>query len=307
MTAPASAARAAAVGRPGPAVLMVLGSCASLQVGAALAAQLFPATGAAGATFLRLALAAVVLLTVVRPGVRRWSRQQWRVVVLFGICLAGMNGFFYAAIARIPLGPAVTIEFLGPLTLAALLSRRARDIGWVLLAAAGVVALGWPGDGGASAGLDPLGVVFALVSAVFWALYILTSARAGAAVPGQGGLAVAMTVAALVLLPGGAVGAEHAATRPHLLLIALGTGLLASVIPYSLELSALRRLPQRVFGVLLSLEPAVATGVGWLLLSQRVGGVAVAAVAVVVLASAGSTLSAAGCGVEPQGQAPQRS
>ena len=276
-------------GRSGPAVLMVLGSCTSLQIGAALATRLFPVAGALGATFLRLSLAAVAMLVATRPAVRRWDRRQWRAVVLFGLCLAGMNGFFYAAISRIPLGIAVTIEFLGPLTLSALLSRRARDFGWVLLAAAGVALLGLTGNDGRATGLDPLGIVFVLIAAVFWALYIVTSARAGAAVPGRGGLAVAIAVAALVILPVGALGAAHAVARPHLALIALGTGLTASVIPYSLELSALRRLPRAVFGILLSLEPAVATLAGWLLLSQHVGPVAVVAIAVVVAASVGST------------------
>ncbi|MET8152203.1 EamA family transporter [Actinoplanes sp. NPDC049668] len=273
------------------AVLMVLGSCASLQIGAALAAHLFPATGSAGATLLRLAMAAAVLLVLARPAVRTWRRDQWREVLLLGAALAGMNGFFYAAIARIPLGIAVTIEFLGPLTLAAVLSRRGRDLIWVALAAAGISTLGWTGPN--ATGLDPLGVTYVLIAAVFWALYILASTRAGAAVPGQGGLAVAMTAGAVLLVPGGLAGAAAALTSPHLLLLALGTCLLASVIPYTLELSALRRLPQRVFGVLLSLEPAVAALAGWLLLSQAMSLKAVAGVAVVVLASIGSTVSSA--------------
>ncbi|MEU7901878.1 EamA family transporter [Actinoplanes sp. NPDC049118] len=272
------------------AVLMVLGSCASLQIGAALAAHLFPATGSAGATLLRLALAAAVLLVLARPAVRAWRRDQWREVLLLGAALAGMNGFFYAAIARIPLGVAVTIEFLGPLTLAAVLSRRGRDFIWVALAAAGVWALGWTGPG--ARGLDTLGLAYVLIAAVFWALYILASTRAGAAVPGQGGLAVAMTVGALLLVPGGLAGASAALTSPHVLLLALATGLLASVIPYTLEMSALRRLPQHVFGILLSMEPAVAALAGWLLLSQSMSLQAVAGVAVVVLASIGSTVSA---------------
>lgn len=274
-----------------PAVLMVLGSCASLQIGAALAARLFPVTGSAGATLLRLVLAAAVLLAVARPAVRAWRRDQWRAVLLLGLALAGMNGFFYAAIARIPLGIAVTIEFLGPLTLAAVLSRRGRDILWVALAALGVLALGWTGPD--TAALDPLGVGYVLVAAAFWALYILASARTGAAVAGHGGLAVAMAVGALLLVPGGLAGASAALTSPRLLLIAVGTALLASVIPYTLELAALRRLPQQVFGVLLSLEPAVAAVAGWLLLSQSMAPQTAAAVAVVVLASVGSTLSAA--------------
>ena len=274
----------------GPAVFMVLGSCASLQVGGALATRLFPVAGSAGATFLRLGLAAAVLLAVARPALRAWHKDQWRAVLVLGVTLAGMNGFFYAAIARIPLGIAVTIEFLGPLTLAAVLSRRARDVIWVVLAASGVLALGWTGD--AAAGLDPLGVVYVLIAAVFWALYIQASARAGAAVAGQGGLAAAMTVGALILLPIGLDGAARALTSPEMVLLALGTGLLASVIPYTLEMAALRRLPQRAFGILLSLEPALAALAGWLLLAQNLSLKTAAAVTVVVLASVGSTLAA---------------
>ena len=195
-------------------MLLVLGSCTSFQFGAALATHLFPVTGAVGATLLRLGLAAIVLLAVTRPKVRGWSRAQWRSVLLYGVSLAGMNGFYYAALARLPLSAAVTIQFLGPLTLAAALSRRWRDGGWIVLALLGVLTLGLAdrhGSGGA--GLDPVGVAFALVSAAFWALYILAGSRASAAVPGRGGVAVAMTAGALVLLPFGAVGAWHAAGR----------------------------------------------------------------------------------------------
>lgn len=276
----------------GAAVLMVLGSCTSLQVGAACAAQLFPYIGSLSATFLRLFVAAVLLLIATRPALRRWERRQWGAVAVFGLALAGMNGSFYESIARIPLGTAVTIEFLGPLTLAAVLSRRVRDLSWVALAAMGVALLGLAGHGASAAHLDAAGVGWALAAGVFWAGYILASARVGALVPGQGGLAVAVAVGALVLLPVGAAGAVVTAGRPRLLLFAAGTGLLASVVPYSLELSALRRLPAPVFGVLLSLEPAIAATAGWLLLGQRQGPWQWLAVAVVVLASAGSTVTA---------------
>lgn len=284
----------------GLAVLMVLGSCTSLQIGAAFAAQLFPHTGANGATFLRLLIAAVVLLAASRPALHRWHRRQWGAVAVFGLSLAAMNGSFYESIARIPLGTAVTIEFLGPLTLAAVLSRRLRDLTWVGLAAVGVALLGLTGHGGTTARLDPVGVGFALVAGVFWAGYILASARVGAAVPGHGGLAVALVVGALALSPLGMGGALRTVSSPHLLLLAAGTGLLASVVPYTLELSALRRLPASVFGVLLSLEPAIAATAGWLLLGQDLGGWEVVAVAVVVLASVGSTLTARRDRPEPE-------
>lgn len=283
-----------AAGRPGVAGLLVLGSCTSLQAGAALAMRMFPVTGTPGATLLRLALAAAALIGLARPRVRAWRPSQWRAVGLYGVSIAGTNGFFYAALARLPLGTAVTIQFLGPLTLAAVLSRRWRDGGWVLLAVAGVLTLGLIGqhDGGAARSLDPVGVACALVSAAFWALYIVAGSRASGAVPGRGGLAVAMTVGALVLLPFGAHGAWQVTGRPHLLLIAVGTAALASVVPYTLELAALRRAPRRVFGILLSLEPGVATLAGWVLLGQRTPPAAIAAIALVVLASAGAALSA---------------
>jgi inner membrane transporter RhtA len=281
---------AGATGRPETAVLLVLGSCTSFQFGAALATHLFPVAGAVGATLLRLGLAAVVLLAVTRPRVRGWSRVQWRSVILFGVSLAGMNGFYYAALARLPLSAAVTIQFLGPLTLSAALSRRWRDGCWIVLALLGVLTLGLA-DRHGGGGLDPLGVAFALVSAAFWALYIVAGSRAGAAVPGRGGVAVAMTAGTVVLLPFGALGAMHVVGRPGPMLLALGVALLASVVPYTLEFAAMRRAPRRVFGILLSLDPALATLAGWLLLRQHSSPVAIAAVAVVITASVGSTLS----------------
>jgi len=290
--APGSGRAVKTSGRPAAAAaVLVLGSCTSLQVGAALAMRLFPVTGAPGATLLRVGLAAIVLLAIVRPRVRDWRPAQWRAVLLYGVSIAGTNGFFYAALARLPLGAAVTIQFLGPLTLAAALSRRGRDIGWVLLAVIGVLTLGLAGSHGeAGRSLDPVGVAFALVSAAFWASYILAGSRASAAVPGRGGLAVAMSAGALVLVPFGAHGALRLAADPRLIALALGMAVLASVVPYSLELAAMRRAPRRVFGILLSLEPAVATLAGWLLLGQHTSPVAIAAVVIVVGASLGSTL-----------------
>jgi inner membrane transporter RhtA len=284
-------------GRPETAVLLVLGSCTSFQFGAALATRLFPVTGAVGATLLRLGLAAIVLLAITRPRVRGWSRAQLRSVLLYGISLAGMNGFYYAALARLPLSAAVTIQFLGPLTLSAALSRRWRDGCWIVLALLGVLTLGLAdrhgsGSGSGSGGLDPVGVALALVSAAFWALYIVAGSRASAAVPGRSGVAVAMTVGALVLLPFGALGAWHVVGRPGPELLAFGVALLASVVPYTLEFAAMRRAPRQVFGILLSLDPALATLAGWLLLRQHSSPVAIAAVAVVITASVGSTLSA---------------
>ena len=272
-------------------VLFILGSCISLQFGAALAVQLFPAIGAFGTTALRLGIAALVLLAIVRPKIHLFTRQQWIAVVLFGLAIGAMNGAFYASLERIPLGTAVAIEFLGPLTVAAVLSTRRTDLLWVLLALIGVSLFAVESFTG-TASLDSLGVAFALVAAVFWGLYVLASARVGQLVPGQDGLAVAMAVGALAVLPFGAPGALAGLLDLDLLALATGTALLASVLPYTLELAALRRLPRHVFGIMLSLEPVVALLAGMLLIGQEASPLRIAAALVVVIASAGVTLTA---------------
>ncbi len=290
MTTPRSAVLRRA-DQTGPAVLMILGSCVSLQFGAALAVQMFDGVGPLGATTLRLAIAAVILLVVIRPDVRRWTRRQWVAVVAFGAAIGAMNGAFYSAIDRLPLGVAVSIEFTGPLILAAVLSRSRTDLAWVSLAVAGMALLGIESITGAES-LDPVGVAFALLAGSFWAGYILTSARAGRLVPGHDGLAVALVVSAVVVMPLGGAGASAAFEDLHLLALAAVVALLASVIPYSLEFAAVRRLPKHVFGVLLSLEPIVAAIAGWLLLDQSLGPVRLAAIMLVILASIGTTVTA---------------
>ncbi len=274
-----------------PALGLVLGSCVSLQLGAAGAAHLFDDVSPAGVSFLRLAVAAVVLGVLFRPRVRGWTAAQWRAAVVFGVTLAAMNGMFYEAIARIPLGVAVTIEFVGPLALSAVLTRRARDLVWVATAAAGVATLGLSSDdvGGR---LDPWGVAFALGAGAFWAAYILASSRVARTVPGQGGLVVAAAVAAVALAPFGAADAVVVRDDASLLLLAVVTSLLASVVPYTLELAALRRLSPRPFGIMLSLEPAVAMLFGWLLLDQGVDALHVVAAGAVIAASLGSAVTA---------------
>jgi inner membrane transporter RhtA len=240
-------------------------------------------------TSLRVAIAAVLLVVIVRPRPRRWTRNQWLAAALFGVSLAAMNGFFYAAIARIPLGPAVAIEFLGPLVLAAVLTRRLADAAWVGVALVGMGLLGLDGLIGAEP-LDPLGVVFILLAAGFWIMYIRMSARVGALIPGNSGLAMGLVVAAVLLLPVGVPTVSIVAADMQLLLLAAITAVLSSVIPYSFELAALRRLPQRVFGVLLSLEPAFATLAGWLILGQDATPLRMLAVVLVIAASVGTTL-----------------
>ncbi|WP_404437646.1 EamA family transporter [Microbacterium aerolatum] len=268
---------------------LVLGSCVSLSFGAALATQLFPTLGAWGVTAIRLSIAAIVLLLVVRPAVRAWDRHQWKAAIVFGVALGGMNAAFYAAIDRIPLGPAVAIEFLGPLVLSAVRTRRLADTAWLFLAISGIALLGVDGLVGSDA-LDPVGIGFALIAAAFWAFYIRASAHAGAVVPGRGALAVAFVVASVLMLPFGVPAAVVAASDPRLILLAIGTALLGSLIPYTLEFSALRMLPQRVFGILLSLEPATATLAGWMLLGQRASPLRLLAIALVIAASVGVSL-----------------
>lgn len=275
--------------RPLVGVVLVVCSCLSLPFGAAVAAQLFPVLGPWGVTALRVAIAALLLLVIARPRPARWTRTQWIAAALFGLSLAGMNGFFYAAIDRIPLGPAVAIEFLGPLVLAAVLTRRLTDAAWVAVALLGIVLLGVDGLIGAEP-LDPIGLVLILIAAAFWAMYIRMSARVGTLIPGSGGLAVGLAVAAVLLIPVGVPAAVTVVGDMQLLLLAAITAVLSSVIPYSFELAALRRLPQRVFGVLLSLEPAFATLAGWLILGQNATPLRMLAIALVVIASIGTTL-----------------
>lgn len=222
-----------------------------------------------------------------------WNKEQWVPVTMFGLSLGLMNGFFYAAIARIPLGIAVTIEFLGPLLLSAALSRKLTDFLWVALACSGLVLLGVDSyraaDGSAS--LDPLGIVFALIAGAFWVGYILLSKRVGAAMPGTAGLTVALFVGAAALAPLGALHVGGILTSPALIGLAFATAFLASVLPYTLELAALRQLPPAIFGILLSLEPVFAALAGWLLLGQQLGLIPLVAIAFVVSASIGTTVS----------------
>ncbi len=216
---------------------------------------------------------------------RRQPPAALRLAAAFGIALGLMNWTFYEAIARIPLGAAVTFEFVGPLAVAVLGSRRPRDLLWVALAAAGILLLS---DVGGESRLDPVGIVLALFAGGCWAAYILLSARTGAVFSGGGGLALAMVVAALVALPAGLTQGGIDLLDPALLLSGLVVALASSVVPYSLELEALRRLPPGVFGVLMSLEPAVATLAGLLILGQDLGALQVAAIALVIVASAGA-------------------
>ena len=263
---------------------LVLVGIASVQLGAGFAKSLFDEVDPTTIVWLRLATSMLVLVAVLRPRVRGRSREDWLVVLAFGASLALMNWAIYQSFARIPLGVAVTIEFIGPLTLAVLGSRRPRDLAWVVLAAVGVLLLGFDGDD-----LDAAGVAFALLAGAAWAAYILLSARTGRHWEGLDGLAVASVVAALLLTPFAVgIGGEDL-LDPRILLIGAAVGLLSSVIPYSCELVALRSLSPGVFGILMSLEPAAAALAGIVVLGELLGPAQYAAVACVIAASVGAT------------------
>ena len=277
-------------GNPALAAAMVLGSISSVQCGAALATTLFGRVGPAGTVFLRGAFGALILLVVARRDVVRLRRADLRDVALFGLTLAAMNFCFYESIQRLPLGIAVTFEFSGPLAVAIFGSRRRKDLIWAGLAALGIVLLS--GDFGGSS-IDLFGAVLALTAGAFWALYILLSARVGGRSEGLGGLAAAMAISALLLAPAGlAVGAAEMGSA-GVLARGLAVGVLSSAIPYALEIEALRRLPNAVFGVMMSLEPAVAALVGFVALGQGLAPIEAVAIALVVAASAGALYTAA--------------
>lgn len=285
---------------PRSAVTLVLAAVVSVQLGSALAATLVPRIGWAPTVLLRLGVSVLILGVVARPRWRARPVGDWVTVAAFGLSLAVMNAAFYAAIARLPLGVAVTVEFIGPLLLAAVLSRRRQDLAAVALAALGVVAISQPAAAGAEAGgVDLVGVGLALLAGAAWAGYIILSARTGARFAGIEGLTMALMVASLVVLPFGLHAGVASYADPAVLAVGAGVGILSSVLPYSLELLALRRLPPRVFGVLLSLEPAVAAASGFAVLGQRLSLPQIAGMSLVVIASAATTRSAGG----PSGQA----
>jgi inner membrane transporter RhtA len=273
-------------GIPSPA--LVLGAIASIQFGAALAATIFDEVGPAGAVSLRLATATVLLLVAWRPRVRGRSRQELQLALLFGVVLGGMNLCFYEALHRIPLGIAVAIEFVGPLGVAILGSRRRIDILWIVLAAAGILAL----TRGPTHALDRVGILLALAAGALWGLYILVNHRVGRVFEGGSGLALSMCVAAVAVLPVGVAEAGGKLLHPHALLIGAAVGALSSAIPYTFELEALRRIRPPVFGVLMSLEPAVAALAGLVVLGQSLGARALAGMALVVAASIGASRGA---------------
>lgn len=271
---------------PVPAPLLALAAIVSVQIGAAIARVHFGAISPSGAATLRLAIGAPTLFAVVRPRIRLWRRDQWLGALALGLALGGMNVCIYVAFATVPIGTAVTIEFLGPLTLALVHTRRWRDAGWAVLALAGVVLLG-VGSAGRGAFI---GVVFALLAAVCWAAYIVLNRHVGQRIPGVDGLAVSMLVALAVSIPvGGASSFASVAHQPSLLLVFVAVAVLSSVLPYALEMLALRRMPTRAFGVFQSLGPAVAALAGFAIAAQTISLADVIAMVCVTAASLGAS------------------
>jgi len=271
-------------------IALLVASMISIQFGASVAKGLFPALGPEGTTALRCGLAALILLALQRPWRARLAPSAWLTVGLYGASLGLMNLLFYLSLARIPLGVAVALEFTGPLSVALLFSHRARDLLWVALAAAGIVLI-LPLSR-SSRPLDPVGVAFALAAGVCWALYIVLGQRAGRAVQGGAATALGMLAAALVVAPVGVLRAGPRLLQTHLWPLALAVAVFSSALPYSLEMHALRRLPARTFGILMSLEPALAALAGLVMLRERLSLAQGAAIACIIAASAGSAWTA---------------
>lgn len=271
---------------PVPAVILAI---VSVQGGAAIAKGLFPVLGAAGTASMRIGLSALLLLVVVRPRLGQLRAEQWRAVVPYGLALGAMNFLFYCALARVPLGLAVTLEFIGPLALALSGSRRWFDVVWALLAGVGIALIApWGGHG-----VDVLGMLFALAAGGCWAGYIVLGQRTAAVLPGTLAVAVGMVVGAVLVVPFGLASGQLATLTPHLALLSALLALFSSVLPFTLEMQALKSLPTRTFSILMSLEPAAAAVSGWLLLHERLTIGQWLAVVLIAIASAGATLTAA--------------
>ncbi len=280
-----------------PAESLVVASALSVQVAAGFATRLLRTYGSMPVVALRVASSAVFLVILARPRRRPIPRPAWRQAALLGLDLALMNSIFYFSLGRIPLGVAVTLDFCGPLGLAVLGSRRPRDVAWVVLAGFGVYLLA----GGRLTADDALGVLAALTAGLLWGVYIPLAARLNVVWPGNDGLAVAMVFAAVLVVPAAFLLGDMAPVISDPAVLAAGAliGLFTSAIPYSLELRALRRIPAPTFGVLMSLEPAIAAVVGFVVLGQALATVEVVAIGLVIVASVGASLSARSMAVVP--------
>jgi inner membrane transporter RhtA len=278
--------------RPSPtlSVLLVTLGMVFTQTGASFAKMLFPLVGATGATAMRLTLAALVLTLVFRPWRHRLDDRQWRAVLLYGLVMGAMNLFFYAALEHIPLGIAVALEFTGPLAVALFGARKLLDFVWIALALAGfVLLLPWTGFAG---DIAPAGVVLALCAGACWAGYIVFGQRAGTGA-GPHIAALGVATAALVALPFGIATAGPLLVDPAILPLGLAVALLSSAIPYALDMVALPHIPARLFGILMSGQPALAALSGLLILGERLGAMQVAGMAAIIIASIGATATIA--------------
>jgi inner membrane transporter RhtA len=265
----------------------VVAGILSVQIGSAIARTLFAELGAPGVAFLRLTFASLILLVVLRPPLRTWTADSWRAAAILGLVMGAMNLTFYLSLRTVPLGVAVTVEFIGPLTLSVAQVRRWTDAAWAVLAAVGVVLLG----AGPTNDLPLTGLLLALTAGMFWAGYILASARVGRVLPGIDGLAVALAVGALLVAPFGLGDAIPAFSHPTWLFTAVAVAVLSSIIPYAFELTALRRIPTRVFGILMSGEPAAAALAGLVVLGQHLLPRQWLALLLVSIASVGVTVA----------------
>lgn len=269
--------------------LMALAAIVSIQLGTAIAVGLFDRIGLGTTVFVRSAVAALILLAIWRPS-PRLAGEIWKIALAFGVAIAAVTFCLYAAVERIPLGAAVTIEFLGPLTVALVASRKLSDLVWILLAAVGIVLLTGGLDGGE---LDPVGIAFAFGAAFFWGAYIVLGQRLAKQSLGGRGLAVSLVFTTLALSPFLLTGGNGSILEPGVMVAVLSVAVLSAALPFSLEIEALRRLPARTFGVLMSLEPGVAALAGLAILGQVPAPRQAVAIGLVVLASAGALSSAA--------------
>lgn len=269
---------------PIPAVLLAI---ISVQSGAAIAKTLFPSIGAAGTASLRIGISALILMAVYRPKLTKLTKEQWKFVIPYGLCLGAMNLVFYFAIERIPIGLAVTLEFIGPLMVAILGSKRAVDFLWVLLAAAGIVLIApWTTNG-----VDILGAALATLAGAFWAAYIVLGGKISQKMDGNEAVATGMLLAACLVVPFGIFGGGLEGLTPKFLGMGIALALLSSAIPFTLEMKALGRLPARTFSILMSLEPAAAAICAFIFLQEYLSFNEILAVVFVVAASAGSTIT----------------
>ncbi|MBP6180882.1 DMT family transporter [Flavobacterium sp.] len=271
-----------------PPIYAVLLAIISVQFGAAIAKSLFPAIGAAGTTSVRIGVSALILLVVYRPNLKKITPKQWKIVIPYGLSLGAMNLIFYLAIERIPIGLAVTLEFIGPLLVAIIGSRRLIDYCWVLFAAVGIVLIApWTNDQ-----IDPLGVLFALLAGALWAAYIVLGGNVSKIMNSGQAVATGMLFAAILILPFGFYENGLVNLTPKLLGLGIVLALLSSAIPFTLEMKALGQIPSRTFSILMSLEPAVASICAFVFLQENLSFYEIMAVICVVIASIGSTLTA---------------